>query len=126
LGAVLALLGAATLTHTLVTAIGRRRRDLAVLKTIGFVRRQVTSTVAWQATTMVAIALLVGMPIGVALGRWAWTLLAGQLGVVSEPVTPLPPVLLVIPATLLVANLVSVVPGWLAGRIPPAVALRAE
>jgi len=126
LGAVLALLGAATLTHTLVTAIGRRRRDLAVLKTIGFVRGQVTSTVAWQATTMVSIALLVGMPIGVALGRWAWTLLAGQLGVVSEPVTPLPPVLLVIPATLLVANLVSVVPGWLAGRIRPAVALRAE
>ena len=126
LGAVLALLGTATLTHTLVTAIGRRRRDLAVLKTIGFVRRQVTSTVAWQATTMVAIALLVGMPIGVALGRWAWTLLAGQLGVVSEPETPLPPVLLVIPATLLVANLVAVVPGWLAGRIRPAVALRAE
>ena len=64
-----------------MTAIGRRRRDLAVLKTMGFVRRQVTITVAWQATAMVAIALLVGMPIGVALGRWAWTLLAGQLGV---------------------------------------------
>ena len=126
LGAVLALMGAATLTHTLVTAIARRRRDLAVLKTIGFVRRQVTSTVAWQATTMVAIALLVGMPIGVALGRWSWTLLAGQLGVVSEPVTPLPPVLLVVPATLLVANMVAVVPGWLAGRIRPAIALRAE
>ena len=126
LGAILALLGTATLTHTLVTAIGRRRRDLAVLKTMGFVRRQVTSTVAWQATTLVAIALLAGMPLGVALGRWAWTLLAGQLGVVSEPVTPLPPVLLVIPATLLVANLAAAVPGWLAGRIHPAVALRAE
>ena len=75
---------------------------------------------------MVAIALLVGMPIGVALGRWSWTLLAGQLGVVSEPVTPLPPVLLVVPATLLVANMVAVVPGWLAGRIRPAIALRAE
>jgi len=126
LGGILAVLGAATLTHTLVTAIGRRRRDLAVLKTIGFVRRQVTRTVAWQATTMVAIALLVGMPVGVALGRWAWTMLAGQLGVVSEPVTPIPPVLLVIPATLLVANLAAAVPGWLAGRIHPAVALRAE
>ena len=126
LGAVLALLGTATLTHTLVTAIGRRRRDLAVLKTMGFVRRQVTSTVAWQATTLVAIALLVGMPLGVALGRWAWTLLADQLGVVSEPVTPLPPVLLVIPATLLVANVAAAVPGWFAGRIHPALALRAE
>ena len=126
LGAVLALLGAATLTHTLATAIGRRRRDLAVLKTVGFVRGQVAGTVAWQATTLVAIALLVGMPLGVALGRWSWTLLAGQLGVVSEPVTPLPAVLLIIPATLVVANLAAAVPGWLAGRIHPAVALRAE
>jgi hypothetical protein len=50
------------------------------------------------------------MPIGVALGRWAWTLLAGQLGVVSEPLTPLLPVLLIIPVTLVVANLVAAVP----------------
>lgn len=126
LGAVLALLGAATLAHTLVTAIGRRRRDLAVLKTMGFVRRQVTSTVGWQATTMVTIALLVGIPVGVAAGRWAWVLLAHQLGVVSEPVTPVPPVLLIIPATLLLANLIALVPGSLAARIRPALALRAE
>jgi predicted lysophospholipase L1 biosynthesis ABC-type transport system permease subunit len=126
LGAVLALLGAATLAHTLVTAIGRRRRELAVFKTVGFVRRQVTSTVAWQATTMVAIALLVGVPLGVAAGRSIWTLLANQLGVVNEPVTPLPPVLLLVPATVLLANLIAAVPGLLAARIRPALALRAE
>ena len=126
LGAVLALLGTATLAHTLVTAIGRRRRDLAVLKTMGFVRRQVTRTVAWQATTMVAIALLIGVPVGVAAGRWLWTLLANQLGVVSEPVTPLPSVLLIIPVTILLANLIAAVPASLAARIRPAVALRAE
>ena len=126
LGAIFAILGAATLAHTLVTAIGRRRRDLAVLKTMGFARRQLTTTVAWQATTLVAIALLIGMPVGVAAGRWAWTLLADQLGLVSEPVTPVPSVALIAPATIVLANLVAVVPGWLAGRIQPAVALRAE
>jgi predicted lysophospholipase L1 biosynthesis ABC-type transport system permease subunit len=126
LGVILAVLGAATLTHTLVTAIGRRRRELAVLKTVGFVRRQVTGTVAWQATTMVAIALLVGLPLGVAAGRWTWTLLAHQLGVVSEPVTPVPPVLLIIPATVLLANLIATVPARVAAGIRPALALRAE
>jgi hypothetical protein len=126
LGAVLALLGAATLAHTLVTAIGRRRRDLAVFKTVGFVGRQITGTVAWQATTMVAIALLVGLPLGVAAGRWAWTLLANQIGVVNEPVTPVPPVLLVVPATILLANLIAIAPASLAARIRPALALRAE
>jgi predicted lysophospholipase L1 biosynthesis ABC-type transport system permease subunit len=126
LGAVLALLGAATLTHTLVTAIGRRRRDLAVFKTVGFVRGQITSTVAWQATTMVAIALLAGLPVGVALGRWAWITLAHQIGVVSEPVTPLPTLLLLVPATVLLANLIALAPASLAARIRPALALRAE
>ena len=126
LGAIFAVLGTATLAHTLVTAIGRRRRDLAVLKTMGFVRRQLTTTVAWQATTLVGIALLFGMPVGVAVGRWAWTLLADQLGLVSRPVTPVPALLLVVPATILLANLVAAAPAWLAARIQPAAALRTE
>jgi hypothetical protein len=126
LGAIFAVLGAATLAHTLVTAIGRRRRDLAVLKTMGFVRRQVTTTVAWQATTLVTIALLFGMPLGVSVGRWAWTLLADQLGLVSEPVTPVRSILLIVPATILLANLVGAAPAWLAARIQPAAALRTE
>jgi hypothetical protein len=75
---------------------------------------------------MVAIALLVGLPLGVAFGRWAWVTLAHQIGVVSEPVTPVPPVLLIIPATVLLANLIAVAPAWIAARIRPALALRAE
>ncbi len=45
------VLGAiAALTLTLVASVRQRRRDLALLKTIGFVRRQLASVVAWQAT----------------------------------------------------------------------------
>ena len=95
----------AALAHTLVTLTRRRRRDLAILKTLGFTRGQVLAAVAWQATIVAGIGLLVGLPLGVALGRWAWTLFAEDLGVVPEPVTPLWPVLLVVPATLLLANL---------------------
>jgi hypothetical protein len=125
LAALLAVLGAATLGHLLVTSVRRRRRDLAVLKTLGFVRRQVSATVAWQATTLAALALLVGLPLGVAAGRWAWLLVNAGLGSGAGPVTPVP-VLAVVPATVLVANLVAALPARAAAATRPAVVLRSE
>src|SRR5439155_7482485 len=55
LAALLGTLAVATLAHLLVTSIRRRRRDLAVLKTLGFSSGQVRSTVAWQATTLASV-----------------------------------------------------------------------
>jgi predicted lysophospholipase L1 biosynthesis ABC-type transport system permease subunit len=122
---VLAILAVATLGHGLVSTVRRRRRDLAVLKTFGFVRRQVSSTVAWQATTIILLALA-GLPFGVAAGRWAWTSLADSLGIAPEPRVPILAVAITIPAALLVANLVAFLPGLAASRTPAALVLRAE
>jgi ABC-type lipoprotein release transport system permease subunit len=124
--ALLASIAAAVLAYALVTAVRRRRRQLAVLKTLGFDRRQLLATVAWQATTFAAIGLAAGIPLGIAAGRWAWYLFAQQIEVVPEPVTPLPLVLLVIPAAVLLANLVAALPGWSAARTRAAAVLRAE
>jgi ABC-type lipoprotein release transport system permease subunit len=124
--ALLAAIAAATLAHTLVTAIRRRRRQLAVLKTLGFDRRQLLLTVAWQATTFATIGLIVGLPLGIAAGRWAWYLFAQQIEVVPEPVTPIPLVLLVVPAAVVLAILVAALPAWSAARTRVAVVLRAE
>src|SRR4029079_1352536 len=77
----LALMAAGTLAHTLASSTRRRRRDLAILKSLGFIPRQLRQAVAWQATTIAGIALLIGLPAGVAAGRWAWRYLAPQLGV---------------------------------------------
>jgi hypothetical protein len=44
----------------------RRRRDLALLKALGFTRRQISATIAWQATSTVAVGLLIGVPVGIA------------------------------------------------------------
>jgi ABC-type antimicrobial peptide transport system permease subunit len=126
LAGLLAALAVATLAHTLVTSIRRRRRDLAILKTLGFLPNQVRQAVAWQASSFCAVALLIGIPLGVAVGRWVWIVFARQLGIVPEPVTPPLGVLLLVPATVLVANLVAAWPARLAGRIRPAVALRTE
>ena len=126
LSALLALLAVATVAHLLVTSIRRRRRDLAVLKTLGFVRGQVSAAVAWQATTLVVLALLVGLPLGVASGRWVWQFFAGRLGVAPDPRIPLLPLLLAIPVALAIANALAAGPGLVAGRLKPAPVLRTE
>ena len=72
-GAIVALLGAATLALTLINSIRLRRRDLSILKTLGFSAAQVRGAVAWQATTFVVVAVAIGLPLGVAAGRLAWT-----------------------------------------------------
>jgi predicted lysophospholipase L1 biosynthesis ABC-type transport system permease subunit len=126
LAGILGVAAVGTLVHTLVTSMRRRRRDLAILKTLGFVKRQVSAAVAWQATTLVAVALIVGVPLGLATGRWGWTLFADQLGIVPEPIMPIATTLLAIPAAIIAANLIAVIPGRLAGRTRPAMVLRAE
>ncbi|MDQ6909421.1 MAG: FtsX-like permease family protein [Actinomycetota bacterium] len=126
LAGVLALLGVATVAHVLVTSIRRRRRDFAVLKTLGFTRTQVSGAVAWQATVLVLLALVVGLPIGVAAGRWSWQFFSRWLGVTAETHVPVLAVLGAVPVALLVANAVAAVPGWVAGRLRPGTVLRTE
>src|SRR5205085_6544067 len=72
LAAFLVLLGLGALGHVLTSAVRRRRHDLAVLRAIGFRPVQVAACVAWQAVTVCLVALVVGIPLGIATGRWSW------------------------------------------------------
>jgi putative ABC transport system permease protein len=114
------------LGHTLVTAVRRRRRDLAVLKALGFLRWQISATVAWQASVLALLSVLAGLPIGLAAGRWAWHAFAQQLGVEAGPRLPMVAVALALPLALLVANLIAAVPAGAAARTHAALALRSE
>ena len=78
LALLLMLLASGTIAHTLLTSVRRRRRELAILKTVGFVARQVRATVAWQATAIAGVGLIVGLPLGLIAGRWTWTLFAAR------------------------------------------------
>ena len=126
LGAVLALLAVATLIHVLLTSVRRRRPDLAVLKSLGLLPSQVLGTVLWQASALATAALLVGLPLGVLAGRWAWVLFARSAGVAPAADIPVALVLAAIPVTLLLAIVIAAGPGWAAARIRPASVLRAE
>ncbi|MBA2437473.1 MAG: FtsX-like permease family protein [Acidimicrobiia bacterium] len=121
-----AVLGVATLGHTLITSVRRRRRDLAVLRAIGFVRTQVSATVAWQATTSAVIALAVGLPLGVGAGRWAWRVVADGIGAPAAAVTPALAIALTVPAVVLTAIVLAAFPAHMATRTRPANVLRSE
>ena len=122
---VLMLLACGIIAHTLLTSVRRRRRDLAIVKTVGFVTSQVRATVAWQATALACVGLIVGVPLGLLAGRWAWLLFAGQEAIVPAPaISPL--TLLAIPAVLLLANAIAAIPARSAARTQPAVILRSE
>jgi len=126
LGALFAAVALLTVGHMLMSSVLRRRRDVAVLRTMGFVRRQVSTSVAWQATTVAVIGLLVGVPVGIAVGRWGWAAVASQLGVPFQPVVPVALVILTIAGTLVAANALAAFPALLAARTRPAEILRAE
>ncbi len=123
--ALLALLALVAVWHAVATSTRRRRRDLAVLKTIGFRRSQVRHTVAWQATALATGGLIVGLPLGVLVGDAIWRAIAHSLGVRVTLTPPLGLVLLV-PAVIVAVNMIAFFPAQAAARRRPAVALRTE
>jgi hypothetical protein len=122
----LAVVAVATLAFVLVVTIRRRRRDLALLRTLGFEVRDVRTTVLVQALTLVLPAAVVGSVIGLAGGRLAWALTAEGLGAPEAQATPVLALGAVVVGAAAVAVLVSSVPGRLAARARPALVLRTE
>ncbi len=116
----------ASLGLTLIASVRRRRRDLALLKTLGFTRGQLAAAVSWQSTTVVVVGLLVGVPVGIAAGRWLWLAFAHELSAVPNPVVPVASVTLATVGALILANLVAALPGRRAARTPAAEVLRVE
>lgn len=125
LAATLAAGATVALALSLMASVRRRRRDLAVLKALGFTRAQTTATVAAQALVTAVLALAVGIPLGIAAGRQLWIAFARSIGGVPEPTVP-DSVILVALVTLAVAVFVAVIPGRMAARTPAATVLRAE
>ncbi len=124
-GAMLALFGAATLLHLLVVSVARRRRERGILKVIGFVNGQVVAAVAWQATTLALIGMVIGVPLGIVAGRQVWNAFANNLGAVPLSVIPLGLLALLAVGVLIAANLLAVAPALVARRSTPAEVLRA-
>ena len=83
----------------------------------------------WAARTGVlgaACALVIGLPVGVIIGRLVWNRFADWQGIPAVPTVSVLVLLLVAAAVLLVAALIAILPARVAARTAPADALRAE
>jgi ABC-type antimicrobial peptide transport system permease subunit len=122
----LSLGAAATLGLALASSIRRRRRDLALLKALGFTQGQIATAVSCQASVTALFGVIVGGPLGIVLGRWLWTTFANRIYAVPDATVPVLQVIFIALGALVMANLVAVIPARSAARTSAALILRAE
>ena len=126
LGIALACGAVVALGLTLVSSVRRRRTDLALLKPIGFTRRQLAAVIAWQASVAVGFGCVIGIPLAIALGRFLWDLFVHEISAVPDPTIPAVSIVVIGVAAIVLANLVAAIPGRIAARTPTAQLLRTE
>lgn len=117
---------AGAVAHVLLVSVTDHRRDVAVLRAVGFTRPQSWTSVAVHATLIALVACLLGVPLGVVLGRTAWQRIADNLYVVARPMAPIGMLALICLVLLTVALVASLVPASRAVRVKPARVLRAD
>jgi hypothetical protein len=120
------LLGLATAGYALLLGVRRRGHDLAVLRAIGLRPGEAAGVVRWQAATLAVVAILVGVPLGLVLGRVVWVAMAEPVHVVVR--TDVAVVWLTVLAVALVgtSQVLSLWPGHRAACLRPAALLRSE
>jgi ABC-type antimicrobial peptide transport system permease subunit len=114
------------LALTIVASVRQRRRELALLKSLGMRRSQLRAVVLSQASTILVVAIVIGIPLGIAAGRWAWTAFASAIGVVPAPVVPTAALALGVLALLAAGNILATWPAAIAARTSAARTLRSE
>ena len=126
LGIGLAVVALLTITHLLMTSVRRRQRDFAIFRALGFTSSQVRGTLCWQALTLAGIALLIGVPAGIACGRLCWQVFAYQLGITPVVAVPLAALSIMAAIWLAAAAVIAALPGTTATRDSPARVLHSE
>ena len=86
--AFLVVLGVAGLAFLLGGSVRRTGHDLAVLRALGFTRRQVGTAALVQGAAVTVVGAVLALPLGIALGRWIWRLTIADLGLVEHIVVP--------------------------------------
>ena len=105
-------------------AARNRRRELAVLRTLGATSAQIGATVHWQALTVVGVGLVIGIPVGLVLGTITWRGFAGGLGIRDAPIVSTLWIGIVVVGAIALALLASAGPSRYASRVAPSTVLR--
>jgi hypothetical protein len=121
-----ALLGTAAIAYALALTVRRRRQDLAILRALGLRSSQAGWVMTWQAMVVAVISIVLGVPIGIGVGRALWSSVAGRANLVVRPDMPAVALIGVSTGALVIALMASVWPNHRARRLRPARVLRGE
>jgi putative ABC transport system permease protein len=113
LGVFFAVLGVIALVHTLIVSTSRRRGDLAILRSLGFERRQVRWAITVQSLVLTALAVVIGIPAGLVIGRFVWRHATSGTGAIAPALTPT----WFLVGLVAGAVVVAVVAAWWPGRV---------
>ncbi len=116
LAAALAVVAGAAMAHTLITAARRHTREMAVLAAMGATPGQIRGALSVLGVAIVAPALVIGVPVGLAAARLLWWEVATSIGVAGDLTPPIGLLAVAVPATLLLALGLALVPGLRAAR----------
>lgn len=126
LAGVLAALALLTVGHGMVTSMRSRRRDVAILRSLGADRGWVTRAVHWQASLLTALPVVIGIPVGLVVGRLVFAAFADSMGAVNDAAIPVAIVAIGFVAVVALANVIAGVIARTARRQEPALLLQTE
>lgn len=113
-------------SYLMIASVRARRFELAVMRAMGMSSSGIRRSVAAQATATAAVALLVAIPFGIAIGRWAWLDYARGLNVLPVSITPWSTLAVVAIVAIAMANVAALLLGWAAAGRSPGPDLRSE
>lgn len=124
--AAFAVLAGAGLAYLLSTSHRRSRREVSVLRVLGFTRRQSVTTVLVHPGVVGLVGSALALPFGVALGRAAWRGVADGAGVAFVPEVSLRGTAGLVLAAVTIAVVLALPFAVRSVAHPPAAWLRAE
>ena len=77
-----------SVVHVMLSSLRRRRRDFAVLAALGADRGWIRRAIHWQATAFIVLPVVVGIPVGLVVGRLVFFAFADSMGAVNGASTP--------------------------------------
>ncbi|MGH9275470.1 MAG: FtsX-like permease family protein, partial [Acidimicrobiales bacterium] len=89
IGLLMVAISAGVLLYGLAIVLGGSRRDLAVVRALGFDRRMLQQLARWTGLTQVIVVLCLALPLGVLVGRVAWRAYATTIGTATTVRVPL-------------------------------------
>ncbi|GII83576.1 ABC transporter permease [Sphaerisporangium siamense] len=110
LGGVILMVAVLVVASAFGLAVRQRDREIALLRAIGATPRQIRAMIGQESLVIGVAAVVPGLPLGVALGRWLFDQFVAR-GMLPRGFTPVTG-----PLPLLVAAAVGLATAWLAAR----------